>query len=95
MHATRTEADRFTLIGDLDDPALEPWIAGHARRLGLKAHIRHHDATELSVDVEGPPDLLDAMEAGCLLGPIGSWIESIRRAPLNRPAGGAVDAPDA
>lgn len=86
MRATLTRTDRFTLTGALDDPELEPWIVRHARRLGLRARITDHDATTLHVDVDGPPDLLDAMEAGCLLGPIGVWVESIRREPRAGPS---------
>lgn len=31
--------------------------------------------------VEGPPELIDAMEIGCWLGPIDVWVETIVRAP--------------
>ncbi|EEX13930.1 conserved hypothetical protein [Citreicella sp. SE45] len=33
----------------------------------------------MEIEVEGPPALLDAMEMGCLLGPIEVWVESIVR----------------
>ena len=84
MQSTRSAAERFLLAGDLDDPALRPWVLRHAARLGLRASITRQTPQALAMHVEGPPELLDAMEAGCLLGPIDSWIESIRRDALDR-----------
>ena len=79
-------AETFLLRGDLTTPRLPPWIERHARRLGLSARITERRPDAITVEVAGPPDLLDALEMGCLLGPIDAWVDSIQRAPLTRAA---------
>lgn len=72
----------FMLRGDLAAATLAPWVERHARRLGLSARIRQKGTEVLTLEVAGPPELLDAMEMGCLLGPIEAWVEMIWREPL-------------
>lgn len=78
-------AERFTITGDLASAVFAPWIERHARRLGLSASITDQDPTRVKVRVEGPAELVDAMEVGCLLGPIEVWVDEIAREPLNLP----------
>lgn len=73
--------ERLTIRGSLDADSLAPWIIRHAARLGLQGDIRHADARQVEVDITGPVDMIDAMEMGCLLGPIDVWVDSIERAP--------------
>lgn len=80
-------AERFTITGDLASPVFVPWVERHARRLGLSASISNHGPTRMKVRIEGPAELVDAMEVGCLLGPIEVWVDDIAREPLNVPAG--------
>lgn len=75
--------ERFTMTGDLGAATLPAWVRRHARRLGLEAEITLAEPARMVLDLAGPPELLDAMEMGCLLGPIEVWVDSIRRDSLN------------
>lgn len=75
--------ERFIIRGDLAAPTFLPWVARHLRRLGLHGETRRSDALCVELLVEGPPDLIDAMEMGVSLGPIEAWVETIERLPLN------------
>lgn len=77
-------AERFIIRGNLGATTFLPWVARHARKLGLKSDLASADAGEVELLLEGPPDMIDAMEMGVSLGPIEAWIESILRSPLNR-----------
>lgn len=72
----------FAILGDVGAPIFAIWIARHARRLGLRGAILHHDAGRLEMVVTGLPDLLDAMALGCSLGPQEVWVEQIDRAQI-------------
>ncbi len=71
--------ERFTIRGRLEADSFLPWIKGHAARLGLDGEIRHADAHRVDVDLSGPVGMIDAMEMGCLLGPIDVWVDAIDR----------------
>ncbi|MBU2957974.1 acylphosphatase [Paracoccus sp. 1_MG-2023] len=73
--------ERFIISGRLDGSLL-PWIDGHARRIGVAVDFGPRSDSAMELRVDGPPALLDAMEMGCLLGPIDVWIEDIRREPV-------------
>ena len=73
--------ERLTIRGSVGTASFEPWVMGHAARLGLLCEIRHADARQVEVDITGPVNMIDAMEMGCLLGPIDVWVDSIERAP--------------
>ncbi|MTH79633.1 acylphosphatase [Paracoccus aestuariivivens] len=69
----------FVIEGVLSAPTFEGWVRSHADRIGVAARFRESGADSVSVLVEGPPALLDAMEMACLLGPIDVWVERIVR----------------
>ena len=71
--------EEFTIEGALGTPLFLPWIERHAARLGVEMRLRDSAPERLAVEFEGAPALLDAMEMGCLLGPIDAWVESIVR----------------
>lgn len=73
--------ERLRIRGSLGADSFLPWITRHAARLGLVGEIRHADAGQVDIDLHGPVDLIDAMEMGCLLGPIDVWVETIDRTP--------------
>ncbi|WP_026793089.1 acylphosphatase [Pleomorphomonas oryzae] len=73
--------ERLTIRGNLGAGSFLPWVARHAARLGLDGEIHHADAGRVDIDLRGPTDLIDAMEMGCLLGPIDVWVETIDRTP--------------
>lgn len=77
--------ERLTIRGRLGTESFLPWIIRHAARLGLDIEIGHTDAGHVDIDLSGPADLIDAMEMGCLLGPIEAWVETIDRT-ANPPA---------
>lgn len=70
---------RLTIKGDLHTPKFLPWVERHLRRLGLAGHIAAWADQQVILDVDGPEDLIDAMELGVSLGPIDAWIDSIER----------------
>lgn len=74
-------AERFTILGDLGAASLPGWITRHAHRLGLGLEIAAIGPDRVEIDLSGPTEMIDAMEMGCLLGPIEVWVDSIRRAP--------------
>lgn len=74
--------ETFVLHGALAAPGLVPWIDRHVRRLGLAARIIARESARVEMAVSGPPDLLDALEMGCILGPIEVWVETIERLPV-------------
>lgn len=73
--------ERFTIRGRLGADSFVPWIMAHAARLGLLGEVRQADSRQVDVDITGPVDMIDAMEMGCLLGPIDAWVDTIERAP--------------
>lgn len=75
-------AEKFIILGDVGAAPFLPWIERHARRLGLRGHIARVSAGRIEVELSSPPDLIDAMEMGCSLGPMEVWVESIQRMPL-------------
>ncbi len=73
------QSQSFAVLGDVGAPIFARWIARHARRLGLRGAILHHDAGRIEMVITGLPDLLDAMALGCSLGPQEVWVEGIDR----------------
>ena len=72
---------RLVIHGNLASPSFLPWIARHSARLGLEARQIQVGSARVAIEVEGQPDLIDALEVGCLLGPIDVWVSSIERMP--------------
>lgn len=74
--------ERFTIEGDLEAESFLPWIVRHMQRLGLRGvPVRRADG-QVEITLEGPADLIDAMELGVSLGPIDVWVEAIARQRL-------------
>lgn len=73
--------ERLTIRGNLGADSFLPWIMRHAARLGVEGAISHADMARVDLDVCGPADLVDAMEMGCLLGPIEVWVDTVDRVP--------------
>lgn len=71
--------ERFILHGRLAPRAFSPWIEGHAARIGVSVRFRFRDAARIDFDAAGEPDLLDALEMGCLLGPQEVWVDAVDR----------------
>ena len=74
--------ERFTIDGDLEAESFLPWIVRHVQRLGLRGvPVRRADG-QVEITLQGPDDLIDAMELGVSLGPIDVWVEAIARQRL-------------
>jgi acylphosphatase len=73
--------EQMILHGEFSAGSFVPWIEAYARKLGLGGTIHKSEADRIELHLEGPPDLVDAMEVGCLLGPIDIWVETIERSP--------------
>lgn len=71
--------EQMIIEGRLEGGTFLPWIERHARKLGLVQTVRHADHARIALDLCGPAELIDAMEMGCLLGPIDVWVEGIAR----------------
>ncbi|MFB9221727.1 acylphosphatase [Paracoccus cavernae] len=76
-------SERFLIEGRVDSDRFPPWIERHAQKLGLLCRIEAQRGDRLEAVISGPPELLDAMEMACLLGPIQVWVDQIDRLPLN------------
>jgi hypothetical protein len=89
-HSLRNEAaedlvarERFIIRGALEAPTFLPWVVRHMGKLGLDGTFGVAGPTLVELRVDGPPELIDALEMGVSLGPIEAWVESIERSPLN------------
>ncbi len=74
--------ERLEILGEVNSPSFVPWIKRHSGRLGLEASAFSVAPGRIGVTVAGQPDLIDALEVGCLLGPIDVWVSAIDRAPV-------------
>ncbi|OLP46201.1 acylphosphatase [Rhizobium oryziradicis] len=73
--------EKLSISGDVGAASFLPWIQKHAQKLGLTQRISQMGNGSIDLILEGPPELIDAMEIGCWLGPIDVWVETIVRAP--------------
>ena len=71
--------EHFYIHGRVGHPVFAIWIGRHAARLGLSGRVVRQGETVVEVDLAGPPELLDAMELGCSLGPREVWVDRIER----------------
>lgn len=73
--------ERLVILGEVGAASFVPWIEKHAAKLGLGQKISHRNEDRIDLIVEGPVEMIDAMEMGCSLGPIDVWVETIERIP--------------
>lgn len=77
--------ERIALLGQVDDPAFPPWIERHRARLGLDGGIAARAVGRIDLVVTGAPDLIDAFELACSLGPAQVLVERTEREPTVNP----------
>lgn len=82
--------ERIAILGDLGASTFIPWIERHANKLGLKTSFSAIESHRIEMEIEGPEALIDAMEMGCLLGPIDVWVDEILRSSNAR---GGISGP--
>ena len=81
MTETPITSELMIFTGNVGAPDFPDWIVHRARRLGLKGWVKNSSGGSIEVLVIGPPDLVDAMELGCSLGPMSVRVETIERRP--------------
>jgi len=72
-------AQKLIFTGDVSAPDYPDWIVHRARRLGLRGWVRAETGDRVEVLVAGAPDLIDAMEVGCSLGPMSVLVDRVLR----------------
>lgn len=87
MRAEPTQLQYQVLVihGQLAGASFIPWIERHSHRLGLWSRHTHVGPDRIELEVQGPPELIDALEVGCLLGPMEVWVDSIDRFSMSPP----------
>ena len=68
--AAPTETVRLSFIGRLVPPSFAEFCDRRAERLDLKMSVRSAGCERFTVEVSGQPDLVDAFEMACSLGPL-------------------------
>ncbi|MGI9416459.1 MAG: acylphosphatase [Geminicoccaceae bacterium] len=81
--------EKLIIRGALGSGDFPDWIVHRARRLGLRGGITRIGAQAIETLVAGPPDLIDAMEVGCSLGPTSVEVERIDRTAVDFDIGGS------
>lgn len=75
--------EKLVIRGALASADFPDWIIHRACRLGLRGGIAKIGAQAIEILVAGPPELIDAMEVGCSLGPICVEVDQIDRSPVD------------
>lgn len=78
----RDTTERFEIIGDCLDRGLVPWISAHGRKLGLTCNRFEAAKHRVAFCASGLPDMLDALEMGCSLGPFEVRVDNVDRTAL-------------
>lgn len=76
-----SHCEKLVILGEVGAESFVPWIERHAAKLGLDQRISHRGQDRIDLILEGPVELIDAMEMGCSLGPIDVWVDVIERTP--------------
>jgi acylphosphatase len=75
-----THAITLVFVGRFQPDSFAEFVQHRARRLALSAGLDHVGRERIEVSVAGEPDLVDAFEAACSLGPLDCLvIEAFRR----------------
>lgn len=73
------ETVRFEFLGQLQGPAFAEFARHRAARLDLALTFAEVGDASVSLTVAGPPDLVDAFEMACSLGPYECLVLDVRR----------------
>ncbi|WP_189341510.1 hypothetical protein [Mesorhizobium sp. M2A.F.Ca.ET.042.01.1.1] len=88
MKAVSTETARLSFIGRLVPPSFAEFCDRRAEKLDLKMAIRSVAADRFTVEVSGQPDLVDAFEMACSLGPLDCLVLDYERTRIHSIANG-------
>ena len=78
-------AEKLEFVGDFSSSEFCEWVQHRADRLGLVGWVRVKSQQKIETVVCGEPELIDAMEVACSLGPFSATVEAINRTPYARP----------
>jgi hypothetical protein len=87
------DAARIVFAGRLHSESFSEFVHHRAARLSVEAEIRKIGPDRAAVAVSGNPDLIDAFEMACSLGPLDCLVldtwreEADDRSPATRTAG--------
>lgn len=74
-------AAEIRLIGTFNPPSFKSWICTRAHLLDLKGSVTSHGTQSISILVQGPQALIDAMEMACSLGPMDALVDRVEVIP--------------
>jgi hypothetical protein len=77
---TVTETVRMSFTGRFVPPSFLEFVDRRAARLDLDVSITSADARRVAVEISGQPDLIDAFEMACSLGPLDCMVLDCERA---------------
>ncbi|QDY71067.1 acylphosphatase [Qingshengfaniella alkalisoli] len=69
------------IMGDLRGP-VEEWILHRADKLSLDGEVLHVSDSRITIRVDGPEELLEAMALACSLGPSEALVERVERVSM-------------
>ena len=72
-------ADSIVFLGELERASFADFAHARARRLGLQLTLTWTDPDRVTAQVTGHPDLIDAFEAACSLGPSDCLVRTVTR----------------
>jgi len=75
-----TETVRISFTGRFVPPSFLDFVDRRAARLDLDVSITSADPGRVAVEVSGQPDLIDAFEMACSLGPLDCIVLDCNRA---------------
>jgi hypothetical protein len=73
------ERVQISFLGQLNPLSFADFVRHRAERLAVAAQITQAGSERIDVEVEGAPDLVDAFEMACSLGPIDCLVLDYRR----------------
>lgn len=74
-------AAEIRLMGAFNPSSFKNWICIRARLLDLKGSVTSQGNQRISILVEGPQALIDAMEMACSLGPMDALVDRVEVIP--------------
>lgn len=83
MTTVRTETVRLSFIGRLVPPSFAEFCDRRAEKLDLKMAVRSAADDRFTVEVSGQPDLVDAFEMACSLGPLDCLVLDYERTKIH------------
>ncbi|MEM6372112.1 MAG: acylphosphatase [Pseudomonadota bacterium] len=74
-------AAEIRLMGAFNPSSFKSWICARARLLDLNGSVTSHGTQTISILVQGPQALIDAMEMACSLGPMDAMVDRVEVTP--------------